>query len=130
MIRERTESPRRACAFAAALLAITLNFFQPLIHAALMRDGMPAALWTDLCTSAAGDSDGQSGPIHGPADGIHECCLGLAHAAVVPLPSVAFGLVEVPRASEAVPLSTQRVAVVGIRDGPPHQRGPPTPIDA
>jgi hypothetical protein len=37
MIRRRLDQGWRAAALAAALFAITLNFLQPLAHAALMR---------------------------------------------------------------------------------------------
>ncbi len=54
---------------AVALFAITLNFLQPVVHAALMRDGAPSALWTVFCNATAADPDGKSGsvPDGGPA---------------------------------------------------------------
>ncbi len=36
----------RLSALAAALFAITLNFLQPLAHAAMLRDGAPRAMWS------------------------------------------------------------------------------------
>ena len=80
MDRKRPASGWRAATFAAALFAITLNFLQPLAHAALMRDGGPMAvsLWTSMCTPSTGQDDAQDSM---PAAGkMHECCLGLAHA--------------------------------------------------
>ena len=44
MSRRRSDQGWRAAALAAALFAITLNFLQPLAHAALMRSGAPAKL--------------------------------------------------------------------------------------
>ena len=46
MIAKRSDQGWRAMALAIALFAITLNFLQPLAHAAMMRDGAPSALWT------------------------------------------------------------------------------------
>ena len=87
MDRKRPATGWRAATFAAALFAITLNFLQPLAHAALMRDGGPMAvsLWTSMCTSSAGQDDDQDSL---PAAGkMHECCLGLAHAPTLAAPS-------------------------------------------
>jgi hypothetical protein len=125
MDRKRPLSSARASAFAAALFAITLNFLQPLAHAALMRDGIPPALWTMFCNSAAADPDKQSGQM--PASGHdHECCLGLAHATTLAPPSAAFIVVE-PVVAVAMPsLPAEQPTPVGIRDGPKRPRGPPT----
>ena len=59
----------RAVGLAVALFAITLNFLQPLAHAAMMRGGSPETLWTAFCNSTAADPDGKSGsiPDGGPA---------------------------------------------------------------
>ena len=51
--RSHREAGWRAAAFATALFAITLNFLQPLAHAALMRDGAPRELWSVFCNSTA-----------------------------------------------------------------------------
>src|SRR6185437_2674964 len=85
MGRNRSESGWRASAVAVALFAITLNFLQPLAHAALMRDGAPSVLWGTFCSAAAADpgADGKSTPV--PVD-THECCLGLAHAVAFTAP--------------------------------------------
>ena len=93
MDRRRPASGWRAATFAAALFAITLNFLQPLAHAALMRDGGPMAvsLWTSMCSSSAGQDDDQDSL---PAAGkMHECCLGLAHAPTLAAPSTSFVVV-------------------------------------
>ena len=87
MDRRRPISGWRAATFAAALFAITLNFLQPLAHAALMRDGGPMAvsLLTSICTPSTGQDDAQESM---PAAGkMHECCLGLAHAPTLAMPS-------------------------------------------
>ena len=93
MIRRRPDTGWRAASFAAALFAVTLNFLQPLAHAALMRDGGPMALslWTSMCAPSAGQDDAQDSM---PAAGkMHECCLGLAHAPTLAAPPVAFVVV-------------------------------------
>ena len=127
MDRRRPASGWRAATFAAALFAITLNFLQPLAHAALMRDGGPMAvsLWTSMCTPGAAQDDAQDSM---PAAGkVHECCLGLAHASTLAVPSAS---------SVAAPLFTtiidrphvavDALAPVGIRDGPNQPRAPPS----
>ena len=53
MTAQRTDSPMRALGLAVALFAITLNFLQPLAHAAMMRSGAPETLWTAFCNSTA-----------------------------------------------------------------------------
>ena len=112
-------------AMAVALFAVTLNFLQPVVHAALMRDGPPSALWTVFCSSTAADPDGKSGPLP-TATQHHECCLGLAHAMAFAPPPTAFVLVE-PIAAVAAPmLPLEQPTPVGIRDGPSPPRGPPT----
>src|SRR5450631_130623 len=125
MIRTRPESGRRSMALATALFAITLNFFQPLVHAALMRDGSPTALWTMFCNASAADPDGRSGSLPGQAAKSHECYLGLAPAQALTEPPTHF--LPVAYAYRAVPPpATEPVKAVGIRDGPHRPRGPPT----
>ena len=111
-------------AMAVALFAITLNFLQPVVHAALMRDGAPSALWTVFCNSTAADPDGKSGSLP-TATQQHECCLGLAHATAFAPPPTAFVLVEPIAAAVAPSLPVEQPTPVGIRDGPSQPRGPP-----
>lgn len=123
MIRRRSESGWRATALAAALFAITLNFLQPLAHAALMRDGGPAAaaqIWGAFCVASEDAADGPA-----TADRVHECCLGLAHAPAIAAPPTAFVLVE--RIDDVLPLPAESDihSAVGIRDGPSQPRAPP-----
>ncbi len=111
---------------AVALFAITLNFLQPLAHAALMRDGAPSALWGTFCSSAAADpgADRKSTPI--PVD-THECCLGLAHAIAFTAPdSTTFVPVELAFAAILSLPALEQASPVGIRDGPTRPRGPPS----
>jgi hypothetical protein len=126
MDRERPATGWRAASFAAALFAITLNFLQPLVHAALMRDGGPtaASLWMSMCLPDSGQ-DGQQGSL--PAAGkLHECCLGLAHAPTLAAPSTAFVVVELPvTVADRPHLAVDVLAPVGIRDGPSQPRAPP-----
>lgn len=127
MDRIRPDRGWRAPALAVALFAITLNFLQPLAHAALMRDGAPQALWTMFCSAAAADPEsqtGKSGSTPGTID-THECCLGLAHAAACTPPSSAF-IALAPLSVAAAPLPVlEQPTPVGIRDGPAQPRGPP-----
>ena len=125
MDRKRSDQGWRAASLAAALFAITLNFLQPLVHAALMRDGGPAAsgLWASMCLpDTNADQQGSA-----PAGKLHECCLGLAHAPSLANPSTSF--VSIDRAAAIVqPLDTvQSLTPVGIRDGPSQPRAPPLP---
>jgi hypothetical protein len=127
MDRKPSVTGTRAAALAAALFAITLNFLQPLAHAAMLRDGAPQALWTTFCNSTAADParDSSSG---GPpvAAAMHDCCLGLAHAPALVEPSAVFVVVE-PVAIKLASLSSIALIVpVGIRDGPTRPRGPPS----
>ncbi len=126
MHRKRSDQGWRAASFAAALFAITLNFLQPLVHAALMRDGGPgtSGLWASMCLPDSGQDQQGSAPVGKP----HECCLGLAHAASLAEPSTAF--VAVDRTGAIVrPLEqAQSLTPVGIRDGPSQPRGPPLPV--
>lgn len=128
MNRRRSDQGWRAAALAAALFAITLNFLQPLAHAALMRGGSPAN-WAAMCLQSAQQGGAQQGDDQHPATaGTHECCLGLAHATTLAEPSTAF--VTVGRLPESVrPLETaQALTPVGIRDGPSQPRAPPLSI--
>ena len=123
MIRRRSDQGWRAAALAAALFAITLNFLQPLAHAALMRGGAPAN-WSAMCLPSA-QQGGEQHPAN--AGTPHECCLGLAHATTLAEPSAAF--VAIDRLSASVrPLeTTEALTPVGIRDGPSQPRAPPLP---
>ena len=130
MNRKRPIAGWRAASFAAALFAITLNFLQPLAHAALMRDGNPeamASLWGAFCMApTAGEDQSQSSA---PASGkIHECCLGLAHAPAVAQPATTFALVEFAAVAVRFAPAPDTLAAVGIRDGPSQPRGPPIPV--
>lgn len=126
MIRKRSVSGWRTASLAAALFAITLNFLQPLAHAALMRDGGPEAaakMWSVFCLPNAGQDDTQG---QAPATGkVHECCLGLAHAPALAELSTAFVLVEHIAAAVLFVAVTDALAPVGIRDGPSQPRAPP-----
>lgn len=126
MIRKRSDSGWRMTALAAALFAITLNFLQPLAHAALLRDGGPIALGTAFCQAAAADPNGKPGSV--PANTLqhHECCLGLAHAVALIKPA-ANCLAVVFEDYDAVPLlMAERAKFIGNRDGPHRPRGPPS----
>jgi hypothetical protein len=126
MGRNRSESGWRASAVAVALFAITLNFLQPLAHAALMRDGAPSILWGTFCSAAAADpgADRRSTPV--PVD-TRECCLGFAHAVALTTPSGAtFVPVEPVFAAVLSLLALEQPSPVGIRDDPPRPRGPPS----
>ena len=124
MIRRRSDQGWRAAALAAALFAITLNFLQPLAHAALMRSGAPIT-WAAMCLPSAQQGDDQHPAKAGTP---HECCLGLAHASTVAEPSTPF--VAVDRLPESIrPLETaEALTPVGIRDGPSQPRAPPLSI--
>jgi len=117
---------RHAVAFAAALFAITLNFLQPLAHAALLRDGGPmeaARVWGVLCLPATEDESGK-GSIP-DAGKIHECCLGLAHATAMAGPSVIFTVEPPVVRTAAVRAAAAAGGTAGIRDGPLQARAPP-----
>lgn len=120
------DSPSRAFAFALALLAITLNFLQPLVHAAAMRDGAPRSLWSALCNASTADPDRAGKQDGKSADAVaHECCLGLAHAQIGPLASLTF-VALAPAATAVVALrELDHSANLGIRDGPNQPRAPP-----
>jgi hypothetical protein len=121
MSRERSPSGLRAIALAVALFAITLNFLQPLVHAAALRDGSPQALWSVFCKPAVQHDDTQAPTV---ADK-HECCLGLTHAPALIAPSSTFILVEPVVIAAAASLPADRATPVVIRDSPTRPRGPP-----
>jgi hypothetical protein len=129
MIRRRSDQGWRAAALAAALFAITLNFLQPLAHAALMRSGAPGS-WAAMCLPSLQHGSAQQGDAQHPATAgtMHECCLGLAHAPTLAEPSTAF--VAIGRLPESVrPLETaEALTPAGIRDGPSQPRAPPLSI--
>jgi len=129
MIRKRSESGWRVASLAAALFAITLNFLQPLAHAALMRDSGPEAaakMWGAFCQTPTGQDDEQgSSPAAGKS---HECCLGLAHAPVLAELSTAFLLVEPAPTTIRFVATVDALAPVGIRDGPIQPRAPPSRV--
>jgi DUF2946 family protein len=124
MIRRRSDQGWRAAALAAALFAITLNFLQPLAHAALMRSGAPIN-WAAMCLPSAQQGDDQHPATAGT---MHECCLGLAHASTIAAPSTTF--IAIDRLPESIrPLETaEALTPVGIRDGPSQPRAPPLSI--
>jgi hypothetical protein len=123
MIRRRSDQGWRAAVLAAALFAITLNFLQPLAHAALMRDGSPAT-WAALCLPSATPDDDHAAPT---AKQAHECCLGLAHAVTLGEPSTDFVAVAPPSCPVRPLAATDALTPVGIRDGPAQPRAPPFP---
>jgi Protein of unknown function (DUF2946) len=115
----------RALRLAVALFAITLNFLQPIAHAAMMREGVPSSLWAAICNSSAADPDGQPGKAP-MAPGLHDCCLGLAHAPLLAAPPVAFVVIDpITTFIPALP-TAEPITPVGIRDGPARPRGPPS----
>lgn len=123
----------RALALMAALFAVTFNFLQPLAHAASMRDGNPSGLWSLFCNSAIADPDRNTAdagttslPV--PAAAKHECCLGLAQAPALLVPSVTFVIVPPVETALAPSLPAEQRTALAIRDGPRRPRGPPTLI--
>ena len=129
MDRRRSDQGWRAAALAAALFAITLNFLQPLAHAALMRGGAPGN-WAAMCLPSGQRGTTQQNDDQHPATGgtLHECCLGLAHATTLAEPSTSFVAIERP-ATAVRPLETaEALTPVGIRDGPSQPRAPPLPV--
>jgi hypothetical protein len=125
MDRARPPSGPRALALAAALLAITFNFLQPLAHAALMRDGSPRTLWTAFCNSMAATPEADGSGRVPAARQAHECCLGLAHAPSLLAPSESFVALAPVSLAAAPLLAFEQPSAVGIRDGPSQPRGPP-----
>jgi hypothetical protein len=126
MIAARPVSGWRATTFAVALMALTLNFLQPLAHAALMREGAPGTLWSVFCNASAADPDSHKGDSRPVAHTDHDCCLGLAHAAALVEPSKVFSVVERVSQVSAPQPSVALPTPAGIRDGPTRPRGPPT----
>jgi hypothetical protein len=127
MDRTRPDHGWRASALAVALFAITLNFLQPLAHAALVREGAPQTLWAMFCNSTAADPESEKGTPPVKADS-HDCCLGLAHAPLFAAPAAAFVVLPPLAAVAFVPVAIDVPAAVGIRDGPTQPRGPPLPV--
>ena len=126
MIRERADSGGRAFGLAVALFAITLNFLQPVVHAALLRDGSPSALWTMFCNATAADSDQAGGSLPAGKAAAHDCCLGLAHAQALIEPSAeALPLAFAEGHAGPLPAVAEGRPSAGIRDGPHRPRGPP-----
>lgn len=123
MDREHPAAGGRAFWLAAALLAITLNFLQPLVHAALARGGpTTAATWKSLCLPSGEDNDAHNRPGEP-----HACCLGLAQAPTLPAPPASFVAVRLGGIVVARPaVAADALAPVGIRDGPPQPHGPPS----
>ena len=116
----------RALALMAALFAVTLNFLQPLAHAASMRDGNPSALWSMFCNSAVADPDNKADATPPKSADTHECCLGLAHAPSLIAPSSVFVALPPVVAALAPSLPSEQRPAVAIRDGPTRPRGPPS----
>ena len=129
MDRRRSDQGWRAAALAAALFAITLNFLQPLAHAALMRDGAPGMLWTAMCLPSLqqGDDPQQDAQHPASAKATHECCLGLAHTPTLAEPSVVSVAIDRPAVTVRRLETAQAFTPVGIRDGPSQPRAPPFP---
>lgn len=122
------DSPSRAIMLALALLAITFDFLQPLVHAAAMRDAAPRSLWSVLCNASAADPDktGTKKDDGGPVATVdHDCCIGLAHAQTAVAPPLVF-VALAPVATALVALrELDHSANLGIRDGPNQPRAPP-----
>jgi len=114
----------RATAFAGALFAITLNLVQPLVHAALLRDGAPSALWTAFCNSVAATSDDNSRQVPSAA-ARHECCLGLAHAQAIAGPPQAYVATEPAVRIIRFIVRTDALSSFQRRDRPNQPRAPP-----
>lgn len=121
-------SGARALALMAALFAVTLNFLQPLAHAASMRDGNPSALWSMFCNSTVADPEGKGDTTPAKSTGKHECCLGLAHAPALIAPTSAFVALPPVETALAPSLPAEQRPALAIRDGPAPPRGPPTLI--
>jgi hypothetical protein len=128
MIRRRSDQGWRATVLAVALFAITLNFLQPLAHAALMRGDMAGSPFAVLCTSEGtqlvsqqDSADGSKQLAHS-----HDCCFGLAHAPALAEPPQAFLFVEPAALIVRFVAPVDALAPVGIRDGPNQPRAPPS----
>jgi Protein of unknown function (DUF2946) len=126
MIRKRADTSGRAFGLAAALFAITLNFLQPVVHAALLRDGSPSTLWTMFCDATAADSDQAAGSLPTGKAVAHDCCLGLAHVQALIEPSAdSLPLSFAERCASPLPDAAEGLPAASIRDGPHRPRGPP-----
>lgn len=124
-MRANVMSQFRSVGLFVALVALTFNFLQPLVHAAAMRDGASLAFWTAFCKSAAA-IDPRSDGVPDPVGGVqHECCLGLAHAATVANPPATFVLLAPPAVVAREPEPDRRPITAASRDGPAQPRGPP-----
>ena len=110
----------------AALFAVTLNFLQPLAHAASMRDGNPSALWSMFCNSAASDADGKTDATPAKSSDKHGCCLGLAQSPALIAPTSDFVALPPIATALAPSLPAEQRPAVAIRDGPTRPRGPPS----
>jgi hypothetical protein len=113
-----------ATALVVALFAITLNFLQPLAHAAALRDGDPQKLWAAFCKPSMQQEDGKASHVASQS----ECCLGLAHAASLIAPSSSFLLVESVAVALPVSSPADDRPAAAIRDGPTRPRGPPISV--
>src|SRR5262245_36669441 len=114
MIRKRPDSGWRALVFGAALFAVTLNFLQPLVHAALLRDGGPISLWAAFCTPAGAGVDNGSESVPASAAPEHECCLGLSHPQVLIEPLAILLLVVFASLARPSLSATEQSTRVGI----------------
>ena len=128
-MRGRSPGGARALALMAALFAVTLNFLQPLAHAAAMREGTPGAIWQVFCNSAVADPESQgavgSDAVPGGKLAVHDCCLGLAHAPALLAPAPDFVTLQPLMAESALLVPAEPRAAATIRDGPSRPRGPP-----
>jgi hypothetical protein len=126
MIRNQADTSGRAFGLAVALFAITLNFLQPVVHAALLRDGSPSALWTMFCNATAANPGQADGSLPAGKATTHDCCLGLAHAQALLEPSAeSLPLAFAERRAALPPAAAEGLPSAGIRDGPHRPRGPP-----
>jgi hypothetical protein len=125
MDRGRSLSGWRASALAVALFAITLNFLQPLAHAALMRDGPATTLWNVICSASTADPDAGDRSSQPVTIESHGCCLGLAHAITFVAPPTTFAVVAPPSAATVALPTADQLTAIGIRDGPGQPRAPP-----
>jgi len=124
MHRKHLLAGGRSAVLAAALFAITINFLQPLVHAALLRGGpTTVAIWKSMCLSASQEDDTRP-----QKDEPHACCLGMANAPSLPALAGSFVAVQLVARVESRPaVAVDALAPVGIRDGPPQPHGPPSP---
>ena len=127
--RERRASPWRTTTFAAALLAVTFNFLQPLIHVVAMRAEVAGMPWSTVCKTAIADADRatedpDSAPL--PATDEHECCLGLASPPFRAAPPTGFVVLPPIQSGRAPALPVEERPAACIRDGPNRSRAPPS----